>query len=242
MDSIRVADIPVEELVGESWEAVLHRLTDDMDPWNIDLTELACRFRDYLGALRELQFEIPGRMVLACSVLLRMKSDDLLAMERATERDELVADIEEALDQEEFSWIEPSESDEFRMPVIRRPSRQVTLFDLRGALAAALKVSRRRAERLIERVEIDEDEDPFEPFELGGTDFSDRLRELYDRIRNLLKGRRVLSFFRLLDRGDKDERVRRFFEILHLAAEGDIQCSQKEFLGDILIRLETQET
>ncbi len=240
MDPIRVADIPVEELVGESWEDVLHRLTDDMDPWNIDLAALACRFREYLGALRELQFEVPGRMVLACSVLLRMKSDVLLASERPTERDELVAEVEDAIEQEAAEWIVPTDPDEFMIPVVRRPSRQVTLLDLRGALAAALKVSRRRAERLIDHVESDE-EDPFETFEIGGTDFSDRLHELFERIRTMLKGRRVLSFFRLLERGDKEERVRRFFEILHLAAEGEIQCSQKEFLGDILIRLEQQE-
>ena len=239
MDAIRVAEIPVEELVGESWEGVLHKLTEDMNPWDIDLAELAHRFREYLGALRELQFEIPGRMVLACSVLLRMKSDDLLASARPTPRDELVADLEDMIEQELEDWVEPTDSEDFALPVLRRPHRQVTLLDLRSALSAAMKVSRRRAERLIGRVELD-DEDPFENFELGGSDFSDRLGELFERIRKLLTGRRVLSFFRLLDRGDKEERVRRFFEVLHLAAEGRIGCSQKEFLGDITIRLEQE--
>jgi segregation and condensation protein A len=242
LDAIRVAEIPVEELVGESWEGVLNRLTEDMDPWDIDLAELAHRFREYLSALRDLRFEIPGRMVVACSVLLRLKSDDLLAAARATPRDELVADLEEAIDQEFEAWVDPPNPDEFALPVLRRPRRQVTLLDLRSALSAALKVSRRRAERLIGRVDFEEDEaDPFEIYELGGTDFSDRLRDLFERIKNLLSGRRVLSFFRLLERGDKDERVRRFFEVLHLAAEGQIRCTQKEFLGDITIRLEQQE-
>jgi segregation and condensation protein A len=237
VDAIRVAEIPVEELVGESWEGVLQRLTEDMNPWDIDLAELAHRFREYLGALRELQFEIPGRMVLACSVLLRMKSDDLLASAQPTPRDELVADLEDMIEQELEEWVEPTDSEDFALPVLRRPHRQVTLLDLRSALSAAMRVSRRRAERLIGRVELD-DEDPFENFELGGSDFSDRLGELFERIRKLLTG--VLSFFRLLDRGDKEERVRRFFEVLHLAAEGRIGCSQKEFLGDITIRLEQE--
>jgi len=240
VDAIRVAEIPIEELVGESWEGVLGRLTGDMNPWDIDLAELAHRFREYLSALRELEFEIPGRMVLACSVLLRMKSDDLLEAARPTQRDDLVSDLEEAIEEEMDHWIEPTASDAFNLPILRRPRRQVTLLDLRSALSAALKVSRRRAERLIGRVEFEEEEDPFEYFEIGGTDFSDRLHELFDRIKGLLNGRRVLSFFRLLDRGDKDERVRRFFEVLHLASEGRIQCSQKEFLGDIVICLEQE--
>ncbi len=240
METVRVAEIPIEELIGETWEGVLTRLTSDMDPWNINVSELACRYRTYLQALRDLNFEITGRMVLTCSILLRMKSDELLAMEYRTDRDGLVAELEDAIEEEEFTWEEPADPDAFVLPVMRRPHRQVTLLDLRTALASALKVSRRRAERLIDHV--DEDVfDPFENFEIGGVDFSDRLQSLLTKIKDFLSGRRVLSFFRLLERGDKEERVERFFEILHLAASGDIDCTQKEFLGDILITLQAVE-
>jgi segregation and condensation protein A len=237
---VRVADIPIEELIGETWEGVLTRLTSDMDPWNIDLSELARRYRAYLQALKAQDFEISGRMVLTCSILLRMKSDELLAMEYRTDRDGLVAELEEAIEQEEFVWEEPPNPEAFALPVLRRPHRQVTLSDLRTALASALKVSRRRAERLSDYVEVDEF-DPFESFEIGGIDFSGRLQSLLAKIKDFLSGRRVLSFFRLLERGDKEERVQRFFEILHLAASGEIECSQEEFLGDILIKLEAAD-
>jgi segregation and condensation protein A len=237
---VRVADIPIEELIGETWEGVLTRLTSDMDPWNIDLSELARRYRAYLHALQRNDFEISGRMVLTCSVLLRMKSDDLLAMEYRTDRDGLVAELEEAIEQEEFLWEEPPNPEEFSLPVLRRPRRQVTLGDLRTALTSALKVSRRRAERLIDYVDV-EDFDPFAGFEIGGIDITERLHSLLSKIKSFLSGRRVLSFFRLLEKGDKEERVQRFFEILHLAASGEIECSQSEFLGDILIKLEAAD-
>jgi len=237
---VRVAEIPIEELIGETWEGVLTRLTSDMDPWNIDLSELARRYRAYLRALQENDFEVSGRMVVTCSVLLRMKSDDLLAMEYRTDRDGLVAELEDAIEQEEFLWEEPPNPEEFSLPVLRKPRRQVTLGDLRTALTSALKVSRRRAERLLDYVEV-EDFDPFESFEIGGIDFSDRLHSLLSKIKNFLSGRRVLSFFRLLEKGDKEERVQRFFEVLHLAASGEIECSQTEFLGDIIIRLEAAD-
>jgi len=237
---VRVAEIPIEELIGETWEGVLTRLTSDMDPWNIDLSELARRYRAYLRALKENDFEVSGRMVVTCSVLLRMKSDELLAMEYRTDRDGLVAELEDAIEQEEFLWEEPPNPEEFSLPVLRRPRRQVTLGDLRTALTSALKVSRRRAERLLDYVEV-EDFDPFESFEIGGIDFSDRLHSLLSKIKNFLSGRRVLSFFRLLEKGDKEERVQRFFEVLHLAASGEIECSQSEFLGDIIIKLEAAD-
>ncbi|MCK5827511.1 segregation/condensation protein A [Candidatus Bipolaricaulota bacterium] len=240
METVRVAEIPIEELIGETWEGVLTQLTSDMDPWNIDLSELARRYRAYLRALQENDFEVSGRMVVTCSVLLRMKSDELLAMEYRTDRDGLVAELEEAIEQEEFLWEEPPNPEEFSLPVLRRPRRQVTLGDLRTALTSALKVSRRRAERLLDYVEV-EDFDPFESFEIGGIDFSDRLHSLLSKIKGFLSGRRVLSFFRLLEKGDKEERVQRFFEILHLAASGEIECSQSEFLGDITIKLEAAD-
>jgi segregation and condensation protein A len=240
LETVRVADIPIEELIGETWEGVLTLLTSDMDPWNIDLSELARRYRAYLQALQENDFEISGRMVLTCSVLLRMKSDELLAMEYRTDRDGLVAELEDAIEQEEFCWEEPPNPEEFALPVLRRPQRQVTIGDLRTALTSALTVSSRRAERLLDYVEVEEF-DPFESFEIGGIDITDRLHSLLSKIKNFLSGRRVLSFFRLLDKGDKEERVQRFFEVLHLAATGDIECSQSEFLGDILIKLETAD-
>jgi segregation and condensation protein A len=239
VETTLIAAVPIEELIGESWEGVLHRLTADMDPWDIDIAELAQRYRAYLQALRELEFVIPGRMVLTCSVLLRMKSDVLLAAEQATQRDELVAELEQAVD-EAFALEAPADLGAFALPIVRKPFRQVTLSDLQKALAGAAKVSRRRAERFIERAAEEDERDPFEGFEIGGEDFTERLRGVLDRIKKLLSGRRILSFFRLLDKGDRDERVQRFFEVLHLAADGRIQCSQKEFLGDILIRLESE--
>lgn len=240
METVRVAEIPITELIGETWEGVLTRLTSDMDPWNIDVSELACRYRTYIHALQDLDFEVTGRMVLTCSVLLRMKSDELLAMGRGPDRDGLVAQLHEVIEEEAFVWNEPEDPDAFMLPVVRRPHRQVTLLDLRHALAGALKVSRRRAERWVQEIE-DEGFDPFEHYEIGGTDFPERLQRLFTRIKSFLSGQRVLSFFRLLDRGDKEERVERFFEILHLAAKGDIQCTQKEFLGDILIQMNPAE-
>ena len=236
MAHAQIAEVPIEELVGLTWEKTLERLTADMDPWDIDVAELARRYRQYIEALRELSFEVPGRMVLTCSMLLRMKSDDLFAGEGALGQNELIGELEDAVDEAE--WDEPVEPGELTLPLVRRPRRQVTLSDLRTALAAAMKVSKRRAERLIERIE--DDYDPFEGFEIGGEDFGNRLHLLYTKIVKFLSGRRVLSFFRLLERGDKEERIKRFFEVLLLTAQGQIDCYQEEFLGDILITLEEE--
>ncbi len=236
MEGLTIANIPITDLLDESWEGILERMTVDMDPWDIDIVELAHRYREYVETLRVLQFEISGRMVLTCSVLLRMQSDDLLAAARPTDRGELIDELEEAIDEEAAKWEEPIEPGEFTLPLFRRPRRQVTISDLRRALAAAMKVNTRRVKRHAYQDETEED-DLFDDFEIGGQDFGDRLHALFAKIKDLLSGCRVISFFRLLDRGDKDERISCFFEILHLSAQGEIVCEQEEFLGDITIRL-----
>ena len=237
MDGLTIAEIPITDLLEETWEGILQRLTVDMDPWNIDIVELAHRYRDYVDALRELQFEISGRMVLTCSVLLRMQSDDLLAAARPTDRDGLIDELEEVIEEEAAQWEAPEEPDEFSLPLFRSPRRQVTIFDLGRALAAAMKVSFRRGKRHATRVEEEEEDNLFDDFMLGGEDFGQRLHSLFTKIKNLLTGHRVISFFRLLERGDKDERISYFFEVLHLMAQGEITCQQKEFLGDITITM-----
>ena len=237
MDRLTIAEIPITDLLEETWEGILERLTVGMDPWDIDIVELAHRYRDYVDALRELRFEVSGRMVLTCSILLRMQSDDLLASARPTDRNGLIDELEEAIEEEAVEWEAPEEPDEFSLPLFRRPRRQVTIFDLGRALAAAMKVSFRRGKRHSERGVEEEEDDLFDSFELGGQDFGQRLHSLFTKIKDLLTGHRVISFFRLLDRGDKDERISYFFEVLHLMAQGDITCQQEEFLGDITIML-----
>ncbi|UCF10116.1 MAG: hypothetical protein JSW65_00045 [Candidatus Bipolaricaulota bacterium] len=237
MTMSQALEIPVDVLLGESWEDTLHRLTEDMDPWDIDVAELARRYRAHLQALHELRFELPGRMVLACSILLRVKSDDLLARARPVREGELLDALDEALDDEDELWEEPIIPGEFFLPLLRRPTRSVTLHDLRRAFAAAMVVSSRRQLRARPLEMLDDDYDPFAQYEIGGVDFTERLRALFTRIKSLLSGRTMLSFFKLLERGDSQERVERFFEVLHLASEGKIDCRQREFLGDIEITL-----
>lgn len=236
MSGLTIAEIPITDLLEETWEGILQRLTVDMNPWDIDIVKLAHRYRDYVDALRELHFEVSGRMVLTCSILLRMQSDDLLASERPTDRNDLMEELEDAIEEEAAEWEAPLEPNEFSLPLFRRPRRQVTVFDLKKALASAMKVSFRRVRRRAEYIEP-EDDDLFGDFELGGPNYRERLHSLFEKIKDLLTGHRVISFFRLLDRGDKKERVTYFFEVLHLAATGDIDCRQEEFLGDITIML-----
>jgi len=231
MNEQRRSGTSIAELAETGWKQTILSLTESMDPWNIDISELAERYRLYVRNLREFDFEIPGRMVVTCSVLLRIKAETLELAYRV-DRDKLLEEVEEAV-REEDDWESPFEPKQFTIPVRRRPQRQISVTDLRRALADAIIVSRRRSTRLSEQV-VD---DPFAAYDLEGENIYDRINSLFAKIKEFLSGRRILSFFRLLNQGDKIERVERFLEVLHLDTAGLIRCEQEEFFSDILITI-----
>ena len=59
-----------------SWQELLLELVkqEGMDPWDIDIGILTKRFIEIFKKAKELDFRIPGKVVLACAILLRMQS------------------------------------------------------------------------------------------------------------------------------------------------------------------------
>jgi len=209
------------------WESLFRGLTADLDPWEFDLVNLIGRFRAYV-AERDVEFAVPGRMVLASSVLLRMKSDWVKngggppTVEQAV--DEVVAELAA---EEPPVYIAP----ELRLPLRRAPRGRATLGDLSRALRAALACERRRVSKGMD----------FSPDDLGfdmeEEPFTSRAQRLLSLLLNLVNGERVIPFRVVAQDPDPGERVARLMELLHLDAEGKVRLLQKEFLGEILVEI-----
>ena len=56
-------------------------ISDEMDPWQIDIAEIASRFLEKVREMVDLNLRLSGKTLLASSVLLRMKSESLLPRE-----------------------------------------------------------------------------------------------------------------------------------------------------------------
>ncbi|QAA76209.1 MAG: hypothetical protein BIP78_0443 [Candidatus Bipolaricaulis sibiricus] len=208
------------------WEGLFRSLTADLDPWAFDLVELIARFRSYV-AERNPAFAVPGRMVLASSILLRMKSDWVRnggappTVEAAVE--EVAAEL---ANEEPTVYIAP----ELRLPLRRVPRGRVTVGDLGRALRAAVASERRRSSAKRD----------FSPEELGfdleEETFTDRARNLLKVLLSLVNGKRVVPF-RAVTGADPQDKVARLMELLHLDAQGEVRLSQEEFLGEILVEV-----
>lgn len=215
-----------QALTKADWENLFRELTADLDPWGVDLVALVGRFRAYV-AEREVAFAVPGRMVLASSVLLRMKSDWVKGGGAPPTVEEVAEEVaSEVAAHEEAVYIAP----ELRLPLRRVPRGRVTAGDLGRALRAALAAERRRQAR----------EPDFSPEDLGfdvdEEPFSSRALRLLRKLRSLVNGERVIPL-RAVAGEDPREVVARLMELLHLDARGEVRLRQEAFLGEVLIEV-----
>jgi chromatin segregation and condensation protein Rec8/ScpA/Scc1 (kleisin family) len=222
-----------DQLQGRDWEDTLERFTEDMDPWAIDIVELADRYKSYLDRMDRLELEIPGRMAVVCATLLRMKTHVM----RGLDEDEPEPREEEFLDEEiddgHDEWMDEIKIPEktIEPPVKNRPQRRVSLDELKDALDRAMDIQERRQER--QEVRREEEQDFLD---IEAKDIQEKLDGLMDRLQTFFSGSSDgVRFEEVLERRDREERIDTFIQILHLETDDEIRCKQEEFFGDIEI-------
>ncbi len=223
------------ELTRADWDALLRHMADGLDPWAVDLVELVRRFREHMATFAALELEVPGRMILAGAVLLRMKSDWVRNGDRngnggGPTLDEVVDQVSEESAYEPEVYVAP----EIRLPLVRQSVGRSTVRDLQRALRAALGHSRRRGQQRAANTDSD---DHLVGLDLDREPFTSRAVGLLQRLLRMVNGERVVPFRRLLGRRNRREEVVRFMELLHLDAQGSVRVYQEEFLGEVLVEV-----
>lgn len=222
-----------------TWQNIIYDLvrSEEMDPWNIDITLIAQKFLEKLKDLKEMDFRISGKVVLASAMLLKMKSTRLLEEDLTNFDSILQASEEEALDMlEELSedGIVKSGSEELpkihpRIPQPRK--RKVSVFDLVEALEKALEVESRRP------VYIEPETKVAAPKKTR--DISLVIKDIYDKITSYFTGKQKakLTFSQLIPSETKEDKVFTFIPLLHLDVQRKIDMMQDEHFGEIGIKL-----
>lgn len=219
-------------LLSPYWQEMLDQYANNRDPWEISVIELARDFEQQLENLQEKDFELSGRMVISCAVLLRVKAQELGERKESAAEDEFDEMIEP-----DFLAYEEFDSDQFiptlEMPVKRINKRSVTKNELESAFEEAIEVHERRKNRREEESEVPDTNWGINLEDREG--FRVRLERLYRRVkRKLSQGKQVL-FSTLLSRDAKEEKFNMFLELLHLQSEGKLYCQQEEPFSEILI-------
>jgi segregation and condensation protein A len=223
-----------------TWQTILYELvkTEKMDPWDIDVTMLTRKYIDMVQKLKELNFRISGKILLAAAILLKIKSERLLGKD-INDFDSLFAAPTNE-DNLFYDDLEPSNlTDEHKKELIPRipppRKRKVSIYDLVDALEQALEVKRRR---VIDDLPEYSTHAPEKKIEIGVI-----IKDLYDRIKGFFSTSQTkkLTFTALIPTMSKLDKVYTFIPLLHLTNQRKIDLEQEQHFGEIEIYLRTEQ-
>lgn len=240
-----------------NWKTLLKEAirAEEMNPWDIDISQLTNRYVEMVDAMKKLDFSVSGKVLLASSLLLRMKSNKLVD-EDIDEFDQLISNTEESMQQREesefFSEFDQSLFEEEGRnskdksvqgakitPKTPHPrERKVTIDDLASSLEQAMKTKKRNVDKKQSKVRKDV-EPPENEF-----DISSLITSVYDNIKGFFKeqAEKILTFTKLLPSdSDKEEKVHTLIPLLHLDHQGKINIQQDEPFGEITIKMEESQ-
>ncbi len=234
-----------------SWQSMIHKLVreEGMNPWDINITQLAKKFLERLQKLKKMDFKISGKAILAAAILLRIKSrrlvgEDFNNLDRLIsltdeQEDDIFEEIEESFmeDIEEHEKNERMENKEnYRLtpktPLPRK--RKVSVYDLVDALHKALEVKKRRTNRINSEAETNIDAPQKQK------DITLVIQEVYDQIKNYIEQRNAkkLMFSQFLPKDcSKEEKIATFSPLLYLDNQRKIELYQEKHLAEIEITL-----
>ncbi len=232
---VRTADDILDLLKKEnSWEQILYQVValEDMDPWNLDISQLARGFTEYIAPIQELDFRIPAKWVIITSILLRMKSDHIKIMKMDQESaDEDFMDLEELEEMAELEMGDEPAIDVDPIDVItkRRPVRRVTIAELVNSLKNVVRAEDRRETRLQmrrDKIKITEE------------DITKRIDNLYKKIGDMLTVLKEseVKFSKLVGSWKRGEVVDSFLPLVHLDQDKKVTCRQERIFDEIFIK------
>lgn len=220
------------------WQDIIYDLinTEQLDPWDINLTILTDKYLEKIEKLEESDFFVSSKVLLAAAFLLRIKSEILL--------NKYIKSIDEILfgKKENKKYIQERIilDDEIPELIPRSPIprfKKVTLKELMEALGKAITTENRRIKKTI----VNKNALRESSISLPRRKFSikDKIKEIYEKLYGHFeenKEQKKITYTDFIGL-DKDERIICFGPMLHLENQKKIWLEQEKHFGEIDIWL-----
>lgn len=230
-----------------TWRDMIYDLvkSEQMDPWDIEVSKLTNRYLQRIRDLKEHDFQMSGKVLLAAALLVKMKSKLLVGAD-LDEFDRLLAqkDIDEdaLYDDLDAHMRRPDQiTDIEKMKLIPRTPqprrRKLSIYDLVGALEKALEVKKRRLMRVLPHLK--EELLPNRRHK----DIGLLMRRMYKKILDFFNaGKKKVLFTNLFTgKPSKLEKVHAIQPLLQLSNDQKLDLYQEVPFGDIDIRVIDKE-
>ncbi len=220
------------------WQEIIYDLinTEQLNPWDINVSILTEKYLIKIQELEEADFFISSKVLLAASLLIRIKSEILL--------NRYIKSIDDILfgkKEEKTYKMERIELDEEIPELIPRSPiprfKKVTLKELIESLNKAISTENRRIKKeIINRNALRETS-----ISLPKKRFSikDKIKEIFTRLTSHFttnKGHKKITFTEFIGK-DRDERIISFYPLLQLENQKKVWLDQPEHFEEIDIWL-----
>lgn len=222
-----------------SWQAIIYDLinSEQLDPWNIDLSVLSQKYLEKVRLLEEANFFVSSKVLLAASLLLRIKSEIVLENDIPTLDEILFGKKEERKHVQER--IELDEDVPMLIPRTPLPRfRRVTLEELMASLGKAIATETRRIKRAV--LFKQQEMETALALPKRNVQLKDHIEHIFGRIKDVFKNRyEKIAFKHLLeaDYEDRDKRIMGFVSLLHLDNQQRVWLEQEGHFEEIWILL-----
>ena len=223
------------------WQVIIYEMVhnNQLDPWDLDLVTLTKKYFEKIEEMKETDFYISSKVLLAASLLLRIKSEILL--------NKYIKEIDEILfgrKKEPQKIIEKIEIDESEIPILipKTPMsrlRKVTLPELMIALNKAINTESRRIKREV-AIKRAKKLSYLDIPQFKKIDLKDRIKQFYEKIIKEIKGKdkpKIKLTYSELTKNEREEKLATFLPLLHLSNAKKIWLEQNNHLEEIWIYL-----
>lgn len=222
-----------------SWQSIIHDLinSEQLDPWNIDISALCKAYFEKIREMEQSNFFVSSKILLAASLLLRIKSEILLNR-YIREIDNVLFNRKDEIEKK----IERIIIDESEIPVLSPKTplprfKKVTLQELISALDVAIKTESRRIEKEIQKRQAERlsliDIPKFRRINIR-----ERIRKFYAQILTAFKKHSEIKLpYSYFTGNNKEEKIACFLPLLHLSNHGKLWLEQEKHYAEIYIYL-----
>ncbi len=229
----QVHDLLFNREIG--WQEIIYDLinTEQLDPWDVNITILTQKYLEKISELEEADFFVSSKVLLAASLLLRIKSEILLN-KYIKSIDEILFGKKEEIVKKGLERIELEEDIPDLIPRSPIPRfKRVTLKELMESLNKAIITENRRIKKeVIKKNALRESS-----ISLPNTktiSIKDKIKNIFDRLTGHLKTNKIKKVTYTEFVGlEKEKRLEHFSPLLHLENQQKVWMQQPEPFEEI---------
>jgi segregation and condensation protein A len=224
-------------LFGEqlSWQSIIYDLinTEQLDPWDIDISLLANKYLEKVRELEEANLFVSSKVLFAASLLLRIKSEILLNHHLPGLDDILFGrEDKKKYVQERMELEEEVPGLIQRTPLPRH--KKVTLQELMSALGKAVKTENRRIQKVVTAKQQEIETAIAIP--KSRINIRDSIKSIYGKLKEIFSSEREkVAFSEFVDNHNGGKKVEAFVPLLHLDNQHRVLLEQENHLDEIWI-------